>query len=139
MSIEIRAPKIEKAEATVVRWLKKAGDVVTADDSLLELRSDRLTIDVKAPGTGILAEIAVSEGVSVDAGMVLGQIGERPLPESIVAKATGVFGTIADARAWLARPAIGLNQRRPIDLLDTPAGVDMVANFLEQLKYGVYV
>jgi putative toxin-antitoxin system antitoxin component (TIGR02293 family) len=56
----------------------------------------------------------------------------------IVARATEVLGAQEDAEQWLERPAIGLNQRRPIDLLATPAGVEMVETFLERLDYGVY-
>jgi putative toxin-antitoxin system antitoxin component (TIGR02293 family) len=56
----------------------------------------------------------------------------------ILAKATDVFGTQAEAEQWLERPAIGLDQRRPIDLLGTPAGVELVEDYLERLEYGVY-
>ena len=56
----------------------------------------------------------------------------------ILAKATTIFGTQAEAEAWLQRPAIGLDQRRPIDLLSTPAGVELVEDHLQRLEYGVY-
>ena len=56
----------------------------------------------------------------------------------ILAKATGVFGDPDDAERWLERPAIGLNQRRPIDLLATPAGTQMVEDLLDRMKYGIY-
>lgn len=56
----------------------------------------------------------------------------------ILAKATAVFGTQQEAEQWLERPAIGLDQRRPIDLLATPAGVEIVEDFLERIEYGVY-
>ncbi|TDW19848.1 putative toxin-antitoxin system antitoxin component (TIGR02293 family) [Rhizobium azibense] len=56
----------------------------------------------------------------------------------ILAKATDVFGTQAEAEQWLERPAIGLDQRRPIDLLGTPAGVELGEDYLERLEYGVY-
>jgi len=56
----------------------------------------------------------------------------------IVAKATDVLGSREEAEQWLERPAIGLDQRRPIDLLATPAGVEMVESLLERLDYGVY-
>lgn len=56
----------------------------------------------------------------------------------VLAQATAVFGTQADAEAWLARPATGLNQQRPIDLLATPAGLELVETFLTRLSYGVY-
>ncbi|WP_202367919.1 type II RES/Xre toxin-antitoxin system antitoxin [Mesorhizobium sp. L-2-11] len=56
----------------------------------------------------------------------------------ILAKATDVLGSQAEAEQWLERPAIGLDQRRPIDLLATPAGVELVEDHLERLEYGVY-
>ena len=57
----------------------------------------------------------------------------------ILAKATEVLGSQDEAEQWLERPAIGLDQRRPIDLLETPAGVELVEDFLGRLEYGVYV
>lgn len=57
----------------------------------------------------------------------------------ILAKATEVFGSQEEAEQWLESPAIGLDQRRPIDLLATPAGVELVEDLLERLEYGVYV
>ena len=56
----------------------------------------------------------------------------------ILAQATGIFGSQAEAEEWLQRPAMGLNRRRPIDLLATPAGVRLVENFLGRIEYGVY-
>lgn len=56
----------------------------------------------------------------------------------ILAKATAVFGSQEEAERWLGQPAIGLNQRRPIDLLATPAGVELVETYLDRIKYGVY-
>jgi len=56
----------------------------------------------------------------------------------ILAKATDIFGTQAEAEQWLERTAIGLDQRRPIDLLSTPAGVELVEDHLDRLEYGVY-
>jgi putative toxin-antitoxin system antitoxin component (TIGR02293 family) len=56
----------------------------------------------------------------------------------ILAKATTVFGSQDEAEQWLERPAIGLDQRRPLDLLATPAGVKLVDDHLERLEHGVY-
>lgn len=57
----------------------------------------------------------------------------------IVARATSVLGSQSDAEKWLETPAIGLDQQRPIDLLTTPVGTELVEQFLERLEYGVYV
>lgn len=56
----------------------------------------------------------------------------------ILARATAVLGSQDEAEHWLERPAIGLNQRRPIDLLATSAGTRLVEDFLQRLEYGVY-
>ena len=56
----------------------------------------------------------------------------------ILAKATDVLGSQAEAERWLELPAIGLDQRCPIDLLGTPAGVELVEDYLQRLEYGVY-
>lgn len=56
----------------------------------------------------------------------------------ILAKAIEVLGSQDEAEQWLVRPAMGLEQRRPIDLLATPVGVKLVEDFLQRLEYGVY-
>lgn len=56
----------------------------------------------------------------------------------ILAHATRVFGSQEDAETWLSQPAIGLEQRKPIDLLATPAGAELVEQFLTRIEYGVY-
>ena len=73
---------------------------------------------------------------------------ERPLsPEQsgrawkfaeILARATALLGTQAAAEAWLDRPAMALDRRKPIDLLSTPAGVETVEDHLTRLEHGVY-
>jgi putative toxin-antitoxin system antitoxin component (TIGR02293 family) len=56
----------------------------------------------------------------------------------ILARATSIFGSRIAAEQWLAQPATGLDRRRPIDLLTTPAGVELVEDFLGRIEYGVY-
>jgi putative toxin-antitoxin system antitoxin component (TIGR02293 family) len=56
----------------------------------------------------------------------------------ILAKAISIFGSREEAEQWLERPATGLDQHKPIDLLATPAGVELVEDFLARLEYGVY-
>jgi putative toxin-antitoxin system antitoxin component (TIGR02293 family) len=56
----------------------------------------------------------------------------------ILARATGLFGSQEAAERWLEAPAMGLDQRRPIDLLSTPAGVDTLETHLTRIEYGVY-
>ncbi|MBX5230309.1 DUF2384 domain-containing protein [Rhizobium sp. NLR9b] len=61
----------------------------------------------------------------------------RKLAE-ILTKVADIFASHAEAEQWLERPAIGLDQRRPIDLLGTPGGVELVEDQLVRLEYCVY-
>ncbi len=76
MATEIRVPTLGEsvAEATVGHWFKQAGDSVTADEPLVELETDKVTVEVPAPASGVLAEIAVKAGDTVAVGAVLGAI-----------------------------------------------------------------
>lgn len=56
----------------------------------------------------------------------------------VLTKAAEVLGSQEEAERWLERPAISLNQRRPIDLLATPAGLKIVEEHLDRIEYGVY-
>ncbi len=63
-------------EATVAKWFKNVGDAVAADEPLVELETDKVTVEVPAPAAGTLAEIAVDVGATVEVGALLGSIGE---------------------------------------------------------------
>jgi 2-oxoglutarate dehydrogenase E2 component (dihydrolipoamide succinyltransferase) len=78
MATEIRVPSLGESvvEATVGQWFKQAGDAVAADEPLVELETDKVTVEVPAPASGILAEIAVKSGDTVAVGTVLGTIGD---------------------------------------------------------------
>jgi 2-oxoglutarate dehydrogenase E2 component (dihydrolipoamide succinyltransferase) len=76
MATEIRVPSLGESvvEATVGQWFKQAGDTVSADEPLVELETDKVTVEVPAPASGVLAEIAVKQGDTVAVGAVLGAI-----------------------------------------------------------------
>ncbi len=78
MATEIRVPSLGElvVEATVGQWFKQAGDKVVADEPLVELETDKVTVEVPAPASGVLAEIAVKQGDTVAVGSLLGAIGE---------------------------------------------------------------
>ena len=73
---EIRVPTLGESvsEATIGRWFKKPGDVVKADEPLVELETDKVTLEVNAPAAGVLAEITAKDGETVSPGALLGQI-----------------------------------------------------------------
>jgi len=78
MATEIRVPNLGESvvEATVGQWYKQAGDAVAADEPLVELETDKVTVEVPAPASGVLAAIAVKSGETVAVGTVLGAISE---------------------------------------------------------------
>ena len=78
MSIDIKVPAMGESvtEATVARWFKKEGDAVARDEPILELETDKVTVEVPAPASGALETINVKEGDTVQVGTVLGAIAE---------------------------------------------------------------
>src|SRR4051794_6655562 len=78
MMAEIRVPTLGESvtEATIGKWFKKAGDAVAVDEPLVELETDKVTIEVPSPAAGVPAEIAAKDGETVGVGALLGQIKE---------------------------------------------------------------
>jgi 2-oxoglutarate dehydrogenase E2 component (dihydrolipoamide succinyltransferase) len=88
MSVEIRVPSLGESvtEATVAKWFKQIGDPVEADEPLVELETDKVTLEFNAPASGVLAEIAVEEGGEVEVGALLGSINEDAAAAAAPAK-----------------------------------------------------
>ena len=98
MSVELIVPTLGESitEATVSKWLKKIGESFEVDEPLVEIETDKITVEVPAPSAGVLSEIKVKEGTDVNIGGVLGIIGEidattpskekKQLPEEEVSK-----------------------------------------------------
>jgi 2-oxoglutarate dehydrogenase E2 component (dihydrolipoamide succinyltransferase) len=78
MVAEIRVPTLGESvtEATVARWLKQPGEAVERDEPVVELETDKVTLEVPAPQAGVIGEIRVAEGASAPVGAVLGTIAE---------------------------------------------------------------
>ena len=99
---EIRVPTLGElvTEATIGKWFKKAGDVVVVDEPLVELETDKVTIEVPAPAAGVLTDVAVGDGDTVAVGALLGAIkeGAGAAPAKAAAQA-------AQAKAAPAAPA----------------------------------
>jgi len=78
MATEIKVPTLGESvtEATVARWLKHPGDTVAMDDPLVELETDKVTLEVNAPAAGTLTDVLAAEGANVAVGAILGRIGE---------------------------------------------------------------
>ena len=109
MATEIRVPALGESvvEATVGQWFKQAGDVVAADEPLVELETDKVTVEVPAPASGVLAEILVKPGETVAVGALLGAISEgagKAKPAKVQEAASDL--AMAEATAIADEPAM---------------------------------
>ncbi|MFZ5732933.1 MAG: biotin/lipoyl-containing protein, partial [Pseudomonadota bacterium] len=111
---EIRVPTLGESvtEATIGRWFKKPGDAVAVDEPLVELETDKVTIEVPAPAGGTLSDIVAKDGETVAVGALLGQIadgaaGAKPAaaPAKAAAPAAAAAPAPAPAPAAKALPA----------------------------------
>src|SRR5512139_2431494 len=78
MTIEIKVPVLGESitEATVGRWFKKPGEAVKADEPLVELETDKVTVEVPAPAAGVLGDILAAQGATVAIGSLLAALKE---------------------------------------------------------------
>jgi len=108
MAIEITVPALGESvtEATVGQWFKKPGDAVAVDEPLVELETDKVTVEVPAPSAGVLSEIKVPQGSTVAVGAVLGAIdGSAAAPIGQPAPAAAPTGKAAAAPGPASKPA----------------------------------
>ena len=82
MAIEIKVPTLGESvvEATVARWMKQAGDAVAADEPVVELETDKVTLEVPAPANGTLSDLVAAEGATVEVGALLAVMEEGAAP-----------------------------------------------------------
>ncbi|MEJ8310872.1 2-oxoglutarate dehydrogenase complex dihydrolipoyllysine-residue succinyltransferase [Agrobacterium larrymoorei] len=111
MATEIRVPTLGESvsEATVGTWFKKVGDTVKADEPLVELETDKVTVEVPAPASGVLTEIVAQNGETVGLDALLGQIAE------------GAAGAATSAPAPAAAPAAPAPAAAPAAAAPAPA------------------
>ncbi|HEY3779137.1 MAG TPA: 2-oxoglutarate dehydrogenase complex dihydrolipoyllysine-residue succinyltransferase [Rhizomicrobium sp.] len=106
MTIEIKVPAMGESvtEATVARWFKKEGEAVARDEPLLELETDKVTVEVPAPADGAIESIAAQAGATVQVGALLGAIAEGAAPKKAVAPAPAANPAQKPAAAAKAPP-----------------------------------
>jgi len=119
---EIKVPTLGESvtEATVSRWLKKPGDAVAMDEALVELETDKVTLEVNAQVAGVLGDVAVAEGATVNVGALLGMINEGGAP---AAKPAAAPAPVAEKPAPAAPPAAA-----PAAPASNVAAADALAN-----------
>jgi len=97
--------------ASIARWLKQPGESVAADEPLVELETDKVTVEVNAPSAGVLGPHEAAEGAEVSVGDVIGTIGEAGAPQpsakpAPAPKAEAAPAPVSEAKAPSAEPAI---------------------------------
>ena len=118
MATEILVPALGESvtTATIARWMKQQGEAVTADEPLVELETDKVTVEVNAPFSGVLSSIVVPEGAEVEVGAVLGLVDP-----------TGAASTRAQPARPAANPPAGINPPpRPLGPVSRPAASEPV-------------
>jgi 2-oxoglutarate dehydrogenase E2 component (dihydrolipoamide succinyltransferase) len=115
MSIDIHVPTLGESvsDATIARWIKKAGDAVAADEPIVELETDKVTLEVPSPVAGKLGEIIAAEGETVEVGALLARVeegaaGTKPAPKKEAPKsapATAADEAPAPVAALASAPA----------------------------------
>jgi len=124
---EIRVPTLGESvtEATIGKWFKKPGDTVAVDEPLVELETDKVTIEVPAPSAGVLSDIVAKDGETVAVGALLGQIadgaaGAKPAAAAAPPKAAAPAATPAAAKAPPSDAPLAPSVRK----LSAESGVD---------------
>lgn len=133
---EILVPPLGESvsSATVARWLKKAGEAVSADEPLVELETDKVTVEVNAPSAGVIEAIAANEGAEVGPGAVLGTIAAggaaaAPKPASTGTPTAPTPAPVAKAQPHVEAPhAPGGPVSRPGELPNGPAATKAMAD-----------
>jgi 2-oxoglutarate dehydrogenase E2 component (dihydrolipoamide succinyltransferase) len=118
MAIEIRVPNLGESivEATVGQWFKQAGDAVSAAEPLVELETDKVTVEVPAPSSGVLSEVAAKSGETVAIGALLGAIseGDGKAKPATAKPATSDLAK-AEATAIVEEPALRTAKAAPAE------------------------
>ncbi len=116
---EVKVPQLSEsvAEATMLQWKKKVGDMVTVDETLIEIETDKVVLEVPAPSSGVLAEIIVGDGGTVTAEQLIaridtdGKVGAAAAPAAAapaaapVAAAPAAAAAASTSKAGVAMPA----------------------------------
>ncbi len=127
MATEIKVPTLGESvtEATVGKWFKKVGDAIKADEPLVELETDKVTVEVPAPAAGTLQEITVKEGETVGLGAILGTIGaggaaKAPTPKQDTAVAQASAPTAAATSKEAAAQSAKIAGEGPVEERKAP-------------------
>ncbi len=118
MSIDIHVPTLGESisDATIARWIKKAGEMVAADEPIVELETDKVTLEVPSPVAGKLGEIIAAEGETVEVGALLARVEEGGAGAELAAKPDALKSAPAKAADETPAPvAVAVSSSAAID------------------------
>ncbi len=127
MATEILVPTLGESvtTATVARWMKHQGESVDADEPLVELETDKVTVEVNAPSGGVLSSIAVPEGTEVEVGAILGLLEAAGAAAAPARPAAAPAKPAAPEARPAANPPAGVSPPpRPLGPVARPAAVE---------------
>jgi len=127
MATEIRVPTLGESvtEATIGQWFKKVGDTVAADEPVVELETDKVTIEVPAPAAGVLESITANPGDTVNVGALIGAIGAAGAQPAAAAPAAAKPAAVPQPAAVAAEPAPRVNVAAAVP--PAPAAAKIIA------------
>jgi 2-oxoglutarate dehydrogenase E2 component (dihydrolipoamide succinyltransferase) len=125
MSVEIKVPALGESvsSATVARWMKKPGEAVAADEPLVELETDKVTVEVPSPAAGVIEAVVAAEGTEVEVGAVLGLIAAGAAAAAKPAEVPKAAAAAPAAPAAPARPPLPAAAKLMADQGVSPAAV----------------
>jgi 2-oxoglutarate dehydrogenase E2 component (dihydrolipoamide succinyltransferase) len=126
MSIDIHVPTLGESisDATIARWIKKAGEVVAVDEPIVELETDKVTLEVPSPVAGKLGEIIAAEGETVKVGTLLARVEENAAGTELAAKQDAPKSALAKAADETPAPvAVAASASAAIDSSDLSPSV----------------
>ncbi|MDA0261499.1 MAG: 2-oxoglutarate dehydrogenase complex dihydrolipoyllysine-residue succinyltransferase, partial [Proteobacteria bacterium] len=134
MQMEIRVPTLGESmsEATVGRWHKSVGETIAQDETLLELETDKITVEVPAPVSGTLVEIAAETGLTVEIGALLGRVEEGE--GAIGGTAKPAVAAQAPAESISVKPAAAIPPRPPAPAAEAMALSPAVQKLIDENK-----
>ena len=128
MTVEIRVPALGESvsEATVAKWFKAVGEAVAADEPLVELETDKVTVEVPASSSGTISEIVAAEGDNVEVGALLGAIteGAAPAKAAPAAKESAAPAAAKTLATPAAAPPPAAGQAPSVRRLAAETGID---------------
>ena len=125
MSIEIKVPVLPESvtDATIAKWYKKVGDVVTRDENLVDLETDKVMLEVPAPASGVIEKIIIAEGSVVKANELIAMIKEGAVAPAPAPVAPAASAPVVEAAKPAAPAAAKPEVAKPQPQVDMPVGL----------------